>query len=940
MKRLILLVLILPFLGLSQNCNTYYLNLSDSLGDGWNGNYLSIIDSSGTTIYSTTLDSGFARVDTVCLPDDCYTIVCDSGSSQSEVLWWFTDEYDRWWFLNNGAGIWGGAPYSDTACFTYNCTPPFESFENLPITWTNGIYTGFGQTTNLPWVRNQGSTPTFNTGPSQTWIGNYYMYLECGSFPPGSYATLTADCVDPSFYNNLHLSFNYHMYGAGIGELKVEVSSDGGLTWVTEWSKNGEQGDAWWLAHVDLSSYTSNIMVRMVGVVGPTQQGDIAIDLLRLHDPSTGCKDPTADNYDQFAEIDDGSCLYTNCTFLTLNMYDSFGDGWNGNFFTLNSNSDGSQFYTTTLWPIPNGSFATESFCVPNDECYSLIVGGGTWQNEVYWELIDTNGIIVRSGGAPYSGGFCLPFVYGCKDPLASNYDSTATIDDGSCTYPLPSIDAVVSDISCNGQTDGYINLTVTGGVLPLSYQWSNGSNNEDIYNLSSGTYSVVVTDDLGLTDSASFDIVEPDSLLTDYIIIDASGIGINDGAIYSFTSGGTLPYDFYWLSSYGNDTTPDFIDIPAGTYTSYILDANGCFNFVSMTVGIDSSSNGCMDPLAFNYDDDALFDDGSCIYVGCTDPIADNYFSLASIDDGSCYYCNPPNSSPFLLIADWTTDTKAGISWQNMNDECNMVWKYYVRYRELGASNWITKSAGVGNGLCNSGLATTTKTLQNLTAGTTYEFKMKAFYCGGTSSAYSTPVQFTTMGECPSMAYLNVSTFNSNHQKARFNWNTYEPYVFARIALRVDISGSSWMTAGGFGVYYPTVSVNKFGLIPGESYRAQGRTFCDSNITSYRSSWTSPIFWTQPGAIRMGNGNSINNFDVYPNPSRDIFNISFTSIKIQNVKIKISNLIRAEVCLVKRESFIGEYTKQINLENYDKGIYIVEIESDYDIINKKLILQ
>ena len=274
------------------------------------------------------------------------------------------------------------------------------------------------------------------------------------------------------------------------------------------------------------------------------------------------------------------------------------------------------------------------------------------------------------------------------------------------------------------------------------------------------------------------------------------------------------------------------------------------------------------------------------------------------------------------------------------MNDECSMVWKYYVRYRELGSPNWITKSAGVGNGLCNSGLATTTKTLQNLNAGTTYEFKMKAFYCNGMSSTYSSPVQFTTAGDCPPMAYLNVSTFNSNHQKARFNWNTSEPYVFARIALRVDIPGSSWQTVGGFGVYYPNVSVNKFGLVPGESYRALGRTFCDSNVTSYRSSWTNPIFWTQPGAIKLENGNTINNFDIYPNPSRDIFNISFNSDKIQNITIKISNIIGAEVYSELKTSFIGEYIKQINLENFEKGIYILEIKSENDIINKKIILQ
>ena len=932
MKKFLLSLFLLPFISFSQNCNNFLIHLNDSLGDGWNGNYISIIDSIGNTLYSATLDSGSYRLDSVCLPDDCYTIVCDSGTSQSEVLWWISDEYDR------PTGIFGGAPYNDTICLTSNCTPPFESFEILPITWTNGVYTGFGQTTDLPWVRNQGSTPTFNTGPTQTWWGNWYMYLECGSFPAGSYATLTANCVNPSNYSNLHLSFQYHMYGATTGELKVEVSTDGGLTWVTEWSRAGEQGFAWWVAHVDLSHYTTEIMVRMVGVVGSSNTGDIAIDFLRLHDPTGGCKDPTADNYDQYAEIDDGSCTYTNCTFLTLNLYDSFGDGWNGNWITISSN--GTTFYTNTIWPIPNGYFYTQTICVPNDECYSLTVDGGIWQNEISWEIVDTNGIIVRSGGAPFSGGFCLPFVYGCTDILATNYDSLATIDDGSCTFPLPSITANVNNISCNGQNDGSINLTVNGGVLPLSFQWSNGSNSEDIYNLSAGVYSVLVTDDIGQTDSAAFTVSEPDVFASDYVIIDASGVGINDGAIYSFVSGGTQPYDYYWLSSYGNDTTPNFVDIPAGSYTSYIIDDNGCFIFVSLSVGIDSSSNGCTDPLAFNYDSDALVDDGSCVYIGCTDVNADNYFSLATIDDGSCYYCNPPNSSPFSLSTNWITDTKAEISWENMNDECNMVWKYYVRYRELGSPNWITKSAGVGNGLCNSVLTTTVKTLQNLNPGTTYEYKMKTFYCGGTSSTYSSPEQFTTAGDCPPMAYLNVTTFNSNHQKARFNWNTYEPYVFARIALRVDVPGSNWQTAGGFGVYYPNVSVNKFGLVAGESYRALGRTFCDSNITSYRSSWTNPIFWTQPAAVRIGSNSNINNFDIYPNPTKDIFYISFTSEITQNIKIRIYNVIGAEIFSEIKESFIGDYSKQFNLENFEKGIYIIEIKTQNNIINKKIVLQ
>ena len=325
----------------------------------------------------------------------------------------------------------------------------------------------------------------------------------------------------------------------------------------------------------------------------------------------------------------------------------------------------------------------------------------------------------------------------------------------------------------------------------------------------------------------------------------------------------------------------------------------------------------------------------------GCMDSLAYNYDSLATVSDSSCYYCNPSDTVPTNLSVNLVTDTKAEITWDNMNDSCNMVFKYFVRYREVGTLPWTTKSAGVGNGLCNFGLNTTTKTLQNLTSSTTYEYKMKAFYCGGTESNYSSPSQFTTAADCPPMTNLTATTFNANQSKVRFDWDSTGAYVFARVALRVDTAGANWQTAGGFGVYYPTLQVNKFGLQSGESYRAQGRTFCDSNITAYRSpTWTAPIFWTQPGTIRSYGGHSITHLEVYPNPSRDVFNITFSSDKIQDLGIRILNLVGAEVYREDKQQFIGEYTKQINLNKYGKGVYFLEIETSTGVVNKKLILQ
>ena len=286
--------------------------------------------------------------------------------------------------------------------------------------------------------------------------------------------------------------------------------------------------------------------------------------------------------------------------------------------------------------------------------------------------------------------------------------------------------------------------------------------------------------------------------------------------------------------------------------------------------------------------------------------------------------------------------DTRAKIHWDNMNSASCMVWKYFVRYRPVGTSSWTTKSAGVGNGLCNFGLNTQDKLLLNLTPSTTYEVRMKAFYCGGTESNYSTPVQFTTSGPCPPMTNLTVQTFNGNQGKAQFDWDTTGVYVFARVALRVDTSGAAWQTVGGFGTNFPTFQQNKFGLTPGQSYRAQGRTFCNATISAHRSGWTSPIFWTQPGTlIRVEAENTaITNLEVYPNPSRDIFNVSFVSDEVQNLEISIINVVGEAVYTADLDQFVGQFTKEVSLTTYPKGVYFLEITTDKGVINKKLILQ
>jgi hypothetical protein len=189
----------------------------------------------------------------------------------------------------------------------------------------------------------------------------------------------------------------------------------------------------------------------------------------------------------------------------------------------------------------------------------------------------------------------------------------------------------------------------------------------------------------------------------------------------------------------------------------------------------------------------------------------------------------------------------------------------------------------------------------------------------------------------------MTVTTYNGQPNKANFAWDTTGVYMFARLYTRVDggTAPYNWTIQGGFGINYPTFFKNIFSFTPGETYRVQGNSFCSATMTSYKGNLTTPVIWTQPGSIRLeGSASTIANLEVYPNPSRDVFNISFTSETIQDLKIRLLNVVGEEVVNKNLEQFVGEYTKQIDLTNNAKGIYFLEIETNDGVINKKLILQ
>jgi predicted outer membrane repeat protein len=107
-----------------------------------------------------------------------------------------------------------------------------------------------------------------------------------------------------------------------------------------------------------------------------------------------------------------------------------------------------------------------------------------------------------------------------------------------------------------------------------LAFSWSNAETTEDLSNLTSGNYSVTVTDASGCSVTATATVGEPTALTANAVGSDVTCNGAGNGSVNLTASGGTGTLSFAWSNA---ATTEDLSGLAAGTYTVTVTDANGC---------------------------------------------------------------------------------------------------------------------------------------------------------------------------------------------------------------------------------------------------------------------------------------------------------------------------------------------------------------------------
>lgn len=134
---------------------------------------------------------------------------------------------------------------------------------------------------------------------------------------------------------------------------------------------------------------------------------------------------------------------------------------------------------------------------------------------------------------------------------------------------------------TCSGATDGSATATATSGTAPYTFIWSNGATTSAVSGLASGTYTVTVTDAANCTASATAVLTAPSALTATITATNPTG-GNANGAANLSTSGGTIPYAYFWSNG---ATTQNITGLVEGSYTVTVTDGNNCTQTASATL-------------------------------------------------------------------------------------------------------------------------------------------------------------------------------------------------------------------------------------------------------------------------------------------------------------------------------------------------------------------
>ena len=218
----------------------------------------------------------------------------------------------------------------------------------------------------------------------------------------------------------------------------------------------------------------------------------------------------------------------------------------------------------------------------------------------------------------------------------------------------------LTTDVSCNGGGNAIATANPTGGNPGYTYSWNNGMTTKTITGLSSGVYTVTVTDSINCPSVSSSITINQPSVITATANVDSvSCFGGNDGLISLSISGGNGSYTFLWSDG---QTTQNATGLVVGQYTVEVIDSTNCQYFFTYDVHEPSTSLSAtanvISPSCFGNSDGSI----NLTTIGGTSPYnyswpnGQNSQALTNIPIGT-YLCTITDNNGCVAYATGTVD-------------------------------------------------------------------------------------------------------------------------------------------------------------------------------------------------------------------------------------------------------------------------------------------
>ena len=476
----------------------------------WEVEYGAAGHTAGTgTILATTTNAGYVLSGLT--PATTYTVFVRAVCSATEK------------------SAWVGPLTITTRCAPATVSNQAESFEDAP--WvpaaTNSAVsncwnfaTRSTSDATFGWNLRATPHPTTSTGPATAATGTEYLYVETSAGNGGQWAYL--DLPEYTFANQAFpkMSFDYHMYGSGMGVFMVQASTNGGDTWVNLDTLTGQlqatATAAWGSLDLSLRAYAnaSSVNLRLAyqkGLTGSNASGDMAIDNVKVYD---GCS--------------------VNLNSSTISNASCNGDA-DGSITLVASGSNG-------LAEFGSGS-------------------AGTWGSTVQYDDLVAGTYTFRVRDA-----------FGCTNVQQLTITEPAIL--------ASTATSVAAD--CFGANTASLNATFTGGTAPYTYEWTSAADTafdettEDLASIVAGQYMVHLTDANGCEYTQNYTVGQAPQIIGSTVTTSTVSCTSIDGAATIAVTGGTGAKSISW-----NTPTPQtgltITGLPPGLYTATITDANNC---------------------------------------------------------------------------------------------------------------------------------------------------------------------------------------------------------------------------------------------------------------------------------------------------------------------------------------------------------------------------